>query len=323
VDAANTLASFSGRGPTFDGRGKPEVVAQGVFTTWAVAGNNASYAGASGTSLSTPLIGGISAQVREAHPEWTVQQIRWALKRSGDKAGAPDSANFGWGRPNTVTAIYGTPLGGPVFPKPFSLLFPANAGAVTFPPYNFRWRRSPDPNGDPVTYRIQIFKTPMDSLVFETTTTDTTMTFPGYLGPSTTYRWFVSASDPGSHARESRDRFTFITGATTSVDITPPPVGVVLYANRPNPVRSSTRIPFAIGANSPSGTARVTLRIFDAMGRLVRTLLESQAETTPAVRLTTWDGLDEKGHRVGSGIYYYRLTVSGEKDLSRRMVVLR
>jgi len=68
---------------------------------------------------------------------------------------------------------------------------------------------------------------------------------------------------------------------------------------------------------------RVTLRIFDASGRLVRTLLEGDAEATPAVRLPTWDGRDEKGHRVGSGIYYYRLTVAGKKDLSRRMVVLR
>jgi hypothetical protein len=35
-----------------------------------------------------------------------------------------------------------------------------------------------------------------------------------------------------------------------------------------------------------------------------------------------WDGTDEKGHRVGSGIYYYRLTVAG-KNYSRRMVVIR
>jgi len=107
------------------------------------------------------------------------------------------------------------------------------------------------------------------------------------------------------------------------VDITPPAAGVVLYPNRPNPVRSSTRIPFAIGADSPTGTARVTLRIFDASGRLVRTLLDGVAETTPAVRVPTWDGRDEKGQRVGSGIYYYRLTVAGTKELSRRMVVLR
>ncbi len=322
VDAANVIASFSSRGPTSDGRGKPEIVAQGVFTTWAVAGTTNSYAQVSGTSLATPLIGGAAAQIREAHPEWSVQQIRYALKVSGDKAGTPDSTMYGWGRPSVVTAIYGTPLGGPVYPKPFNLVFPPNAATVTFPPYNFRWRRSPDPNGDPVTYRIQILRSAGDSLIFDATTTDTAMIYPGYLGPTTTYQWFVSASDPASHARESRDRYTFITGATTSVDITPPASGVVLYPNRPNPLKTSTLIPFAIGANPTSGTAQVTLRIFNAAGRLVRTLTENEADQVPVVRLAPWDGRDEKGQRVGSGIYYYRLTVSG-KVFSRRMVVLR
>jgi flagellar hook assembly protein FlgD len=68
--------------------------------------------------------------------------------------------------------------------------------------------------------------------------------------------------------------------------------------------------------------ARVTLRIFNAGGRLVRTLVQDEAEVLPAVRLIPWDGKDEKGQRVSSGIYYYRLTVSG-RDISRRMVVLR
>jgi hypothetical protein len=322
VDASNNLANFSGRGPTADGRGKPEIVAQGVITTWAVAANG-TYGQASGTSLSTPLIGGVSAQIREAHPEWTVQQIRYAMKLSGDKASAPDSMNFGWGRPNVVWAIYSSPLGGPIYPKPFNLAFPANGGAVTFAPYNFRWRRTSDPNGDALTHRVRILKAPLDSLVFDATTTDTTITFPGYLGPSTTYRWWVSAIDPASHERHSRERFTFVTSSSSGVDITPPPApGVVLYPSRPNPVQSSALIPFAITGASQGDVARVTLRIFNATGRLVRTLVRDEAEVLPAVRVARWDGKDEKGQRVSSGIYYYRLTVSG-RDVSRRMVVLR
>ena len=322
VDAANTIASFSSRGPTADNRGKPEVVAQGVFTTWAVAANG-TYAAVSGTSLSTPLIGGAAAQVREAHPEWTVQQIRYAMKVSGDKASTPDSTTFGWGRPNIVTAIYSSPLGGPVFPKPFNLAFPSNGGGVTFPPYDFRWRRTVDPNGDAVTYRIRILKGPLDSLVYDATTTDTSITFPGYLGPSTTYRWYVSASDPASHARDSRERFTFVTGSSSGVDITPPATpGVVLYPNRPNPIQSSTLIPFAITGVAQGDVARVTMRVFNAAGRLVKTLVQNEAEVLPTVRVAKWDGRDEKGRRVSSGIYYYRLTVSG-KNITRRMVVLR
>ena len=77
--------------------------------------------------------------------------------------------------------------------------------------------------------------------------------------------------------------------------------------------------PFAVAG---AASARLTLRIFDASGRLIRTLLDDEPAALPAVRYQRWDGTDEKGHRVASGIYYYRLTVSG-KDFSRRMVVLR
>ena len=321
VDVNNVLAGFSGRGPTFDGRGKPEVVAQGVSTWWAVAGST-TYGTVNGTSLSTPLIGGAAAQVREAHPEWTVQQIRYALKLSGDKAATPDSMNFGWGRPDVVKAIYNTVLGPPLFPKPFNLHFPVNASTTSSGNFNFRWERTPDPNGDPVTYRLRILVPPADTPLYDATTTDTMMASPGaLLRAGSTYRWFVTASDPGGHERESRDRYTFVTGMTTGVEVTPPASGFSLYPNRPNPVRTSTLIPFAIGATGASPVS-VTLRIYDPSGRLVRTLLDNEAETTPAVRLQPWDGRDEKGHRVGSGIYYYRLTVSG-REVSRRMVVLR
>jgi hypothetical protein len=179
-----------------------------------------------------------------------------------------------------------------------------------------------DPNGDAVTYRIRILKTPSDSSVFDATTTDTTITFPGYLGPSTTYRWYVSAGDPASHARESRERFTFVTSSTTGVVLSPPASGVVLYPNRPNPVQSSTLIPFAIAGSSPNAMTLVTLRIYDSAGHLVRTLLENEPTAVPLSRFEAWDGRDKKGRRVSSGIYYYRLTAAG-KDLSRRMVVLR
>ena len=94
------------------------------------------------------------------------------------------------------------------------------------------------------------------------------------------------------------------------------------HRHRYRPVQSSALIPFAITGQSQGDVARVTLRIFNASGRLVRTLVRDEAEVLPAVRLEKWDGKDEKGQRVSSGIYYYRLTVSG-RDTSRRMVVLR
>lgn len=79
VDSAGTIADFSSRGPTADGRVKPEVLARGVetYTIWPY--DDVNYASASGTSLSTPLLAGAVALLVEAHPDWTVAQIRAAL----------------------------------------------------------------------------------------------------------------------------------------------------------------------------------------------------------------------------------------------------
>jgi len=63
----------------------------------------------------------------------------------------------------------------------------------------------------------------------------------------------------------------------------------------------------------------VRLRVFDPTGRLIRVLVE---ESLPAGSYTvTWDGADENGSRTGSGVYFSRLDVGGER-LTRRIIVL-
>jgi len=92
-----------------------------------------------------------------------------------------------------------------------------------------------------------------------------------------------------------------------------------LLQNSPNPVtRSSTSIRYRI----PEGPAfqRVQLRIFDANGRLVRTLVDG--EQPPGFHELAWDGRDAAGRAVASGIYPYRLQVAGE-SFTRKMVVLK
>ncbi|MGB2805812.1 MAG: S8 family serine peptidase [Candidatus Zixiibacteriota bacterium] len=98
------IVYFSSRGPTFDGRIKPEVCAQGVSTRCASASSPSSYTYANGTSLSTPLIGGAAAVILSAHPGWTPMQVREALMMSGDHALFPDN-NYGWGVPDILAAI--------------------------------------------------------------------------------------------------------------------------------------------------------------------------------------------------------------------------
>jgi len=103
VDASEIIASFSSRGPTADGRIKPEVCAMGVSTRCATATADNTYGYVNGTSLSTPLVAGAAVLLRQAHPTYTPQQIRRAFMLTADNAATPDST-YGWGIVNLVDA---------------------------------------------------------------------------------------------------------------------------------------------------------------------------------------------------------------------------
>ncbi|MBN1348586.1 S8 family serine peptidase [candidate division KSB1 bacterium] len=96
VSVSGSLASFSSPGPTYDGRIKPEVCAQGQNTYAASNSGTTSYRTASGTSLSTPLVAGVAALLLEIHPDWTPMQVREALMQTADNHLTPDN-DFGWG----------------------------------------------------------------------------------------------------------------------------------------------------------------------------------------------------------------------------------
>jgi serine protease AprX len=103
VDASGSLASFSSRGPTYDERTKPEVCARGVSTRCANPYNVNGYTYASGTSLSTPLIGGCAALILSVHPDWTPMQVREAMMMTASRATYPDN-DYGWGIPDILAA---------------------------------------------------------------------------------------------------------------------------------------------------------------------------------------------------------------------------
>jgi serine protease AprX len=104
VGSTEVIASFSSRGPTFDGRTKPEVCAQGVNTRCATATSTISFGYINGTSLSCPLVGGAAALVIQAHPTWTPMMVREALMQTADNAATPDNT-YGWGIIDVMAAI--------------------------------------------------------------------------------------------------------------------------------------------------------------------------------------------------------------------------
>jgi hypothetical protein len=94
------------------------------------------------------------------------------------------------------------------------------------------------------------------------------------------------------------------------------PRSFALYQNTPNPFNPATVIPYDV----PEGGGNVTLMIYDVSGKLIRTLVNGAQ--SPGERKATWNGLDENGQRVASGVYFYRLNAPGYK-MTRKMVFLK
>jgi len=153
VDSLNQVAGFSSRGPTLDGRTKPDVVARGAGTYCASPFDpEFPYRWISGTSLSCPLVGGAAALVIEARPTWTPMMVRDALRNTADSAANPDNER-GWGRIDVMAAIdaqSGVPDGGPAPVGPVLVAAPNPfAGEIRF---EFAL-----PSRMPGTARLEIF----------------------------------------------------------------------------------------------------------------------------------------------------------------------
>jgi hypothetical protein len=93
------------------------------------------------------------------------------------------------------------------------------------------------------------------------------------------------------------------------------PRGFELAQNYPNPFNPSTTIGFALPQS-----AAVSLQVFDINGQLVKTLLNgSRAAGTHRV---VWDGTDQSGAGVASGVYLYRLSAGGFTQ-TRKMMLMK
>jgi hypothetical protein len=94
-----------------------------------------------------------------------------------------------------------------------------------------------------------------------------------------------------------------------------PSMTASLSQNTPNPFNPTTQINFTIPARE-----NVTVSVYDASGRLVRTLVdEARGSGSHSIQ---WDGRDNAGTTVGSGVYFCRLT-AGSYTESRKMVMLK
>jgi hypothetical protein len=93
------------------------------------------------------------------------------------------------------------------------------------------------------------------------------------------------------------------------------PVVTMLGEMYPNPFNPSTTIPFNLVSQE-----RVLLRIYDASGKLVRTLVN---EVKPAgTHQAVWDGRDSVGSQVATGVYFVRF-IAGNAQMTKKVVMIK
>lgn len=87
-----------------------------------------------------------------------------------------------------------------------------------------------------------------------------------------------------------------------------------LSQNYPNPFNPSTKIQFAVPE-----TEKVKLEVYDIQGRLIRTLVDYELYNRGRYEVT-WDGLDNKGNRIASGVYFAKMQ-AGKYSHTKKMVM--
>ena len=314
VDSCAAIPNFSSRGPTWDGRTKPEIVARGVSTYWARASGG--FAGANGTSLATPLIGGLAALLKEAHPSWSGYEIRAAIMASGTQSGAPDNA-YGWGLAQGSIALSYNGAPEPArMTLPFKLLTPAAGAILTDVTPTLLWRKSTAMiPGDLANYRLLVddnpaFTSPETVLVGP----DTTYTFAIGLSSGAERWWKVEALGNLGYVRRSMNTHSFTIGGTVAVTPEPGTSRLMLGAAAPNPMRGATEFQIQV----PQGD-RARLEVISVSGRVVRRF---DLTGDGAVHSLGWDGTDAAGHRVPAGMYVYRLSGSRATSLPARKILV-
>jgi len=184
-DSLGTIVFFSSRGPTADGRIKPDFTAPGVAVC--VLTGAGQVRREDGTSFATPLLAASAALVKQMHPSLLPMELRTAFRSTATKRAAPDTI-YGWGRPDVAAAA--------VFPGGVTATSPLpGAGLLTTITPTFSWTVGTVPaSATPVTYRLRISRdSALASHIADTALTAQSFALTGALKPGKVF-WRVDAT---------------------------------------------------------------------------------------------------------------------------------
>jgi hypothetical protein len=126
--------------------------------------------------------------------------------------------------------------------------------------------------------------------------------------------WFFNLTDDAVKAKINTGTFSTATSAIRKIGNQDTPTTFALEQNYPNPFNMETEIVYQIPED-----VYVRLTIYNSLGHKIRTLISrSQSVGRYAAH---WDGKDESGHEITSGIYIYRLETSKFNDVKKMLLV--
>lgn len=141
------------------------------------------------------------------------------------------------------------------------------------------------------------------------------------LSSSITHAWYdVGDREPGLYyykvrARDAEGQFGLWSDRVVADVVPNPIVDYRLWQNTPNPFSRATGT--TIRYQAPEA-GKVRMGIFDAEGRLVRAM---EQEARLGENSLQWDGIDQHGHPVASGVYFYEIDVAGFRDAKKMTLV--
>lgn len=312
VDSTGVVVGFSSRGPTFDGRIKPDVMAMGRDVLVASSYDSLSYYRRNGTSFAAPLVAGACALLLQVHPTWGPSDVLAALRAEASNAASPDNV-YGWG---VIDAAQSAQSGatGVLSGVTVSLQRSGADVVVTMT------------QGASGVLTVDLERRARSSASDWTpgVTVETSIT----LSPGAPRSIRDSHLEPGVY--EYRVRVSSQPSQVSPWRRVEVPFALALAQSAPNPFEPAAgvevTIAFTVGEGSYPYAApgasreRVELSIYDVRGARVRTLFQRLLGTGDYE--SRWDGRDDRGVDVASGVYFYRLQV-GTRALTRKLVVVR
>jgi len=222
-DSLGTIAFFSSRGPTADGRIKPDFTAPGVAVC--VVTGIGQLQRENGTSFATPLLAASAALVKQMHPALLPMDLRAAFRSTGTKRASPDTI-YGWGRPDIAAAA--------VFPAGVTAIAPLPAaGPLTNITPTFSWTVGTVPPSTTVTYRLRISRDSLLAVPFvDRLITAQTFTPPAALKAGSLF-WRVDATAASGETATSGVIGPIIVPAWATLTSLSNPAGLVIDTAQP------------------------------------------------------------------------------------------